>query len=64
MRSFDYLTLYQNSFEVEEILAAIDSEIDELVAEVERVRNMCFIDTAGEDISNGLMFTNRSRTRF
>ena len=51
MRSFDYLTLYQNSFEVEEILAAIDSEIDELSAEVERVRNMCFIDTAGEDIS-------------
>jgi len=50
MRSFDYLTLYQNSFEVEEILAAIDSEIDALVAEIERVRNMCFVDTAGEDI--------------
>ena len=50
MRSFDYLTLYQNSPEVESILAAIDSEIDALVAEVERVRNMCFVDTAGEDI--------------
>lgn len=48
-RAYDYLELYRNSSEAEKILSPYDTQLSLLLGEIERVKKVCFAESA--DIS-------------